>query len=371
MELFKNTVYIHAIKEASKKHKLRIGDKSICEIYKRFGSFEKFYSSAFEEKDLKLLEKLDLISSKKKIEHYESMNMGIVDYFSDNYPEVLRNLPNPPLLIYYYGDLGLVNQKYINHEEAISIVGTRNASLYGKHMVRALIQSLRSYDISIVSGLARGIDSEAHLNAMENGLSTIAVLGSGLLKAAPCRRDNLFFHIMKNKNNLILSEFEPMQEASSWTFALRNRLIAALSKATVVVEASTKSGSLITADYAKSIGKPVYVLPGEIGKDSFAGSHELLEKGVAQPIFSVENFVEDLKFKSSRPGAKIISRQISKNINNLCQKILNEIKKEPVSFDYLLNSLKINQMSLSINLSILEINGYIKKHAGACFSRIA
>lgn len=384
---FQNSVYIHAIKEASRKYNLRSGDAKIRNIIDEYGSFEKFFSKLScgefrtKSKDLALSSKelfsqINIEQSYKQLNHYKSLGISFENFLSTNYPSCLRDLKNPPSIVYFYGSLAAIKPS-----DSISIVGTRKASLYGKHSTRAIIQALQDYKVNIVSGLATGIDSEAHINAIENKIPTIAVLGAGLLQAVTPRQYNLFNYILKGSNNLIISEFEPNQTASAWTFAQRNRIIAALSQATIVVEAGIKSGALITASYAQKAKRKVFALPGDLNKESFKGNNKLLAEGNAKAIFAMDSLLNEFSLERktvlngsiSNPenpaqGSKENNPSSSK-LNSICKQILQNLESDPMTFDTLVDKLQINQITLSVNLSILEINGYINKHPGARFSR--
>lgn len=287
-----------------------------------------------------------------------------VSKISDSdYPELFKDLEDAPETIYYYGNLDL-----IKYQRNISIVGTRAPSLYGKHSTRALVQSLKNYDACIVSGLARGIDVEAHMSAIESGLPTIAVIASGLESYDYGGTQRKIFNEMRRRENcLIISEFAPEYGALKRNFPHRNRLIAALSPVTVVIEAGLKSGTLVTAEHALKQGKKLMALPGDISKDSFKGSNKLLAENKAEPIYSISLLSKYLKLEEKfKTETKVQPKQ-----QGLGEKILELIDIEPVSFDYLISELGINQISLSTQLSLLEVQGLLRRETGMKFSKTA
>jgi len=289
-------------------------------------------------------------------------NYQITRSSDSNYPEVFKDLEDAPETLYYYGNLDL-----IQYQRNISIVGTRAPSLYGKHSTRALVQSLKSYDACIVSGLARGIDSEAHMSAIESGLPTIAVIASGLESYDYGGTQRKIFNEMRRRDNcLIITEFEPEYGAQKRNFPHRNRLIAALSPVTVVIEAGLKSGTLVTAEHALKQGKKLMALPGDISKESFKGSNQLLAENKADPIYSISLLSKYLGLKEKfMPSSKTESTKKQ----GLGEKILELIDIEPVSFDYLISELGINQISLSTQLSLLEVQGLLRRESGMKFSK--
>lgn len=388
---FANSVFIHALKETSHKYNLKIGNVTIQKYLRDFETIDNFQNYIDCIKDPQNpLRNVDFNKSAQFLQRYQSMGISMVNIFESDYPSALKDLDNPPSILYYYGDIKLANS---NIENNISIVGTRKASLYGKHTTRALVQALSVYKSVIVSGLATGIDSEAHISAIESKTPTIAVLGAGLLQVNQVNK-NLFDTIAKNPCNLILSEFDPQFCATTWSFPLRNRIISALSRATVIVEAGENSGALITARCSSNLKRKIFAIPGELNKDSFKGNNDILASGLASPIYSIEQLQKELNLipvqtgqpassssvthsQTQSPGGKDYNNSPDNKksetpelkLNNICKKILEHICLEPVSFDFLVKTSGLNQISLSTNLSILEIQGYVKKQAGSRFIR--
>lgn len=219
------------------------------------------FKEEFEEKKKSLYEFL----SKKDI--------GIITYFDDEYPKLLKEIPDPPVILYYIGDVSLLKT------ESVSVVGTRKPTEYGKKMCAMIVNEINNY--TIVSGMAFGIDSIAHLNSKK----TIAVLGCGVDVVYPKANMNLYNKI--SNQGLIISEFFPSTKPAKYTFPYRNRIIAGLSKSTIVIEAAKRSGSLITANYAMDFGRDVYALPGDINRLTSYGTNYLIYMG-AKPIYSLE-----------------------------------------------------------------------------------
>lgn len=204
----------------------------------------------------------------------------VLSYESD-FPHALRELHVPPTAVWLRGDLALL------HAPAVAIVGTRDATLYGEQTARALATALAERGIVVVSGLARGIDAASHLAALEAGGGTVAVLGTGVDVAYP--RAHAALHARIAREGLLVSEYPPGSRAHPGAFPQRNRLIAALARVTVVVEAGVRSGALITASHALELGRAVAAVPGRMGDAASAGSNALLRDGAC-----VISDVEDL-----------------------------------------------------------------------------
>ncbi|MDE5994171.1 MAG: DNA-processing protein DprA [Oscillospiraceae bacterium] len=211
--------------------------------------------------------------------------MKIVTPQSELFPEPLKRIDNCPLVLYVYGD-----ETVLKNELSISVVGAREASDYGCAVAKALSSALASKGFIIVSGGARGIDSEAHFGAMEEGGKTVCVLGCGLntnyLAELKPMRDKIAL------NGAVISEYPPKTPASRTTFPIRNRIISALTLGTIVVEAGERSGSLITARLALEQGKDVFAVPGDLVHSSFLGTNKLIRDG-AIAVFSPNDILEE------------------------------------------------------------------------------
>ncbi len=198
----------------------------------------------------------------------------------------LVEIPNPPLEVSVRGELAPRGTK------CLAVVGSRNYSDYGKRVVEYLIGGLRGYPISIISGLALGIDTLAHEAALSAGLHTLSVPGSGLDDSViyPSRNKSLARKILENGGGL-LSEFEPTLHAAQWTFPKRNRIMAGLADAVLLIEATEKSGTLITARLTADFNRELLVVPGSIFSESSKGTHQFLKLG-ATPVTSPEDILD-------------------------------------------------------------------------------
>ncbi len=189
----------------------------------------------------------------------------------EDYPEVLRHVPTPPIVLFYKGNLQLLKR------EMLAIVGARDATNYGYHVLQELMPDLTKRGFVIVSGLAKGIDSFAHQFAISNQGKTIGVVGTGLDICYPKTSGNL--QIEMSQHQLVLSEYPNGTRPAKFHFPMRNRIIAGLSTGVLVVEAKKRSGSLITAQQALDYGKDVFVVPGSILDGRSSGCHQLIQDG--------------------------------------------------------------------------------------------
>lgn len=189
----------------------------------------------------------------------------------DDYPKSLQNIFMPPVVLFYQGNYSLIDSK------RIAVIGARNYTDYGFKACDHFVSQLVEAGLTIVSGLARGIDSIAHRKTIEYGGKTIAVLGSGLLKIYPKENHDLAREIALN--HLIVSEYPPNEGAKKTHFPFRNRIVSGLSQGVLVIEAKAKSGTLITSDYALDQSRDVYVVPGSIFEENCEGTNNLIKQG--------------------------------------------------------------------------------------------
>jgi DNA processing protein len=205
------------------------------------------------------------------------------------YPRLLAELHDPPAQLYVRGDVAVLS------EPAVAIVGARSCSAYGAQVARSVAGELAAAGLVVVSGLARGIDAEAHRGTLAVSGRTVAVLGCGIDRDYPRSHSELARRI--RADGAVVSEYPPGVEPAPWRFPARNRIIAGLCAATVVVEARERSGALITADFALELGRDVFAVPGEITSALSAGTNDLLRQGAA-PLLSAADVLAALGFES-------------------------------------------------------------------------
>ena len=216
------------------------------------------------------------------------INEGVINFDESNYPEMLRHIYNPPKALYFKGNTSILNQP------AISIVGTRKASEYGFAVTEKIISDFKAFNFVIVSGLAHGIDTFSHQLALDYGLPTIAVLGTGIDNIYPPQNKTLAQQILQ-RDGLIISEYPEESEGKPYQFPQRNRIISGLSLASIIIEAAEQSGALITAKYALEQGREIFTVPGDIFRTNSQGPLRLLQHSGAYPISSGTEIVDILK----------------------------------------------------------------------------
>ena len=283
------------------------------------------------------------------------MNYNFITIKDDVYPECLKEISNPPLKLYYKGNLDLLKE-----ERLIAVVGTRNPSSYGKLCCEYMVKKMTSANITIVSGFAKGIDSIAHKTSLLAGGKTIAVIASGLDIVYPASNLSLYREI--EEKGLILSEYEAGVKPFKFNFPQRNRIIAGLSKGTIVVESKDRGGSLITADLALEFNRDVYAVPGDVFSEYSKGCNTLIRDSKAKSLSNINELLDDYSWKIEE-----------KNINNKYTQnqllILNSLSSEK-NLDNILMETKIEQTEILAELMTLEIMGAIKSIAGGRYKKI-
>jgi DNA processing protein len=271
------------------------------------------------------------------------------------YPKLLKETSSPPKTLYYIGNLELADSF------CLGIVGTRRCSSYGRETATKLAKDLVNAGVTIISGLAWGIDEIAHKSTLDAGGKAIAVLGTGLDEKSfsPKRNLNLARNIIKN-GGLLVSEFESGNPTFRHHFPQRNRIISGLSHGVIIVEAPEKSGALITAQFALDQGREVFALPGPINYLTFRGSNKLIQEG-AKLIMETADILEEFEeFKNLSPVEK--EKLLDLNPNE--KLIFETIKAEPKTLEDLKTITKWSVQKITVQLSQLELKGAIKNLNG-------
>jgi len=271
-------------------------------------------------------------------------------------PEPLREIPEPPQTLFYQGQI------FKTDENFLTVVGSRRMSHYGREVCEKLIAGLQNYPITIVSGLALGIDTVAHQSALRAKLRTIAFPGSGLDQSVLYPRSNLkLAEEIIETGGLLISELAPTQKATPYTFPRRNRLMAGLSKATLIIEASQKSGTLITARLALDYNREVLAVPGAITWPNSFGPNYLIREG-AIPITSSVNILQVFGFEPENSDQQL--KLIPEDLSTDELKILKLIQAGETNIDQMIIDSKLSAPVVNTILMLLEIKGLISNKNG-------
>lgn len=296
--------------------------------------------------------------AEKEIIKAENAAVKIVPFTDSSYPARLRMIPDPPPLLYLKGEIRREDEK------AVAVVGSRSTSDYGRRVARDLCRGLASLGFTVVSGMARGIDGTAHETSLNAGGRTIAVLGSGVDRVYPAEHDKLYRRISENGG--VISEFPMGTRPLAFNFPARNRVISGLSLGVVVVEATEKSGSLITAALALEQGREVFAVPGEVGASRSRGAHRLIRQG-AKLVETVDDIMEEIAPQLLARSGKAVSaprRTLPQNLGVEFQKIFALFEERPLQIDEIIESSGYSPSRVSEILLELELQAYVRQLPG-------
>jgi len=278
----------------------------------------------------------------------------LVTWTDASYPELLRHIHDPPLYLYVLGEFA-ASDAY-----GVALVGSRDASAYGRQMTAQLGEGLAASGITIVSGLARGIDAAAHAAALRAGGRTIAVMGSGIDVVYPSEHHRL--HMQIAKNGAVVSEYPMGAPPDAENFPGRNRIISGLSLGTVVIEATERSGSLITAQFAAEQGREVFAVPGPVGVRS-RGAHQLLRQG-AGLVESAHDVLREIA-----PHIRSAQSSPVPTLTSVEADVLAHLDETPRHVDELIARAKLGAGALLETLLLLELRGLVRQLPGQQFAR--
>jgi DNA processing protein len=277
----------------------------------------------------------------------------------EDYPANLRQVADPPPVLFVRGQLGAQDQL------AVALVGTRRATAYGHAVAERLARDLAATGVTVVSGLAKGVDTSAHRAALQAGGRTIAVLGNGLDQVYPPDNAGLARQIVDCDAGALISEFAPGVPPDAVNFPRRNRIISGLSLATVIVEAGEKSGALITADFALEQGREVLAVPGSVFSPNHVGANDLLKQG-ATPVTTVEDILAVIG------GVPAGSPGVARDVPDLGPEettVRQALGDEPRHIDELARSVGLGPGAVSASLAMLELKGLARQVGSMLYTR--
>ncbi|MDD4179841.1 MAG: DNA-processing protein DprA [Candidatus Margulisbacteria bacterium] len=351
----------------------KLGPISIKRLYDHFGSIEKGWQA--DEKEIAGIEGLrrdaikSFIENRTKIDLATEINklkdVKVLCLEDSEYPSSLKNIYDPPPVIYIKGNLLPADSK------AIAIVGTRKASRYGLEMAKKFAEGLSSLGITIVSGLALGIDTAAHQGTLQAKGRTLAVLGSGVDTIYPSSNKQLAAEV--EKSGAVISEFPLGAKPDTGSFPRRNRIISGLSLGTIVIEGGYDSGAMITAKYALDQGREVFAVPGNIEQEQSKGPHWLIKQG-AKLVESVEDVLEELRLgmpKMTNDQCQMTNERVSyPELNEDEKKIVSLLSVEAKHLDSISAQSGLPIPQVSSLLMMMEIKKVVRQLPGKMFSLV-
>jgi len=338
-----------------------IGAVRMQALIQHFGDLELAWKAAPAELaeaglGLKLIERIvqarenvDLDKVWKKI---EAQDIHILTWEDESYPQRLKEIDQPPPVLYIRGE-------YLQDDLfAVAIVGTRRVTAYGRQITEEISAFLAANGITVISGLARGVDAIAHQTALQAGGRTIAVLGSGVDKIYPPEHRRLAEQMMER--GAIMSDYAPGTPPDASNFPPRNRIISGLSLAVVVIEAGETSGTLITAEFAAEQGREIFAVPGSILAPQSKGTNKLIQRG-ALPLLSVDDLMQALDL--TRVGEQKAARKIIP-ANETEARLMTVLGAEPLHVDDIRNQTELPIEKVSAALALMELKGMVRQVGG-------
>ena len=299
---------------------------------------EKYNNEEYIRKNSKRIKELDKVNldeiTDEKIKSFtkyiKNNNISYITINSKEYPESLKHVDEPPYVIFYKGNLELLKGNLV------AVIGSRKCSNYGAYVAKTMAKEISENNITVVSGLASGIDSIAQKSAVNNIGKTIGVLGCGINVIYPKNNKILYEEILKN-DGLIISEFLPDTPPMAYNFPRRNRIISGISDKLILIEATVKSGSLITVNYSLSLGKDIMVVPGPVFNGNSEGCNKLIRDG-AKPFTEMQDLYDFLSIDKEK------NKKVEKNSRKAM--ILKVINMEPIHIDDIINSVNVDRKVL-------------------------
>ena len=295
----------------------------------------------------------------KEIEKLKRLNIGYITIFDKEYPAQLKELPDAPAILYIKGNIDILKTP------SLAVVGSRKFTQYGKTVAYKLAKDVASAGLTVVSGLALGIDAVSHQSALDVGGKTIGVLGCGLDQIYPIANSNLAKQMI-DSGNIIITELSPGTPPMKQNFPARNRIIAGLSMGTLVVEAAEESGSLITAFAALEYNREVFAVPGNINSETSVGANRLIQRGAKLVIDSKDIFDElNIEIKSNQQKAKeLVPKTEEEEI------ILQLISRDGAIVDKIVQESGLNIVAVSTTLTMMEMKGMVENVGGVYHKKI-
>lgn len=300
--------------------------------------------------------------AEKEVTNCDQLGISIITLEDKQYPDLLKNIPDKPILLYVKGKVDVLNTPMIG------IVGARSCFEYGYEMSVKFARHLAQRGITVVSGMAKGVDAAAHEGALKEG-RTVAVLGTGVDICYPACNRNLYCKIPQE--GAIISEYPLNTPGRPYQFPKRNRIISGLASGVLVTEAAQRSGSLITANLALEYNREVFAVPGDLRSGMSLGTNELIKKG-AKCVTCIEDILEELPLKIQKKLQAPCKNTLKNHNNELAQEermVYAYVSWNPIFLNELLTSTKLSYEAIYRDLTQLELKGYIKKLPGERYVR--
>lgn len=328
---------------------------SLIELWNSFENNKNLKDYIGADNYLKMEEAKDDNYLNQFIRNCENEKIKIITFYDEEYPKLLKEIDLPPIVLYCKGDVSLLNSK------CFSIVGTRRISRYGADTTKSFANALSRAGLTIVSGLADGVDTVAHTQTLESGGKTIAVLGCGLNEIYPQANTNLAHNIMEK--GLVVSEYKPNEKPQTYYFPQRNRIIAGLSVGLLITEATEKSGSMHTKNFALEYGRDLFAVPGRITDIYSYGTNKIIKNLQSSMVLSPSDIINYYGLNEILEKKQAIQVDFNDEI------VLSLISADELHYEEILSKSGMEPKKLNTILTRLELKGLVKKLSGNFYSK--
>jgi len=343
-----------------------LGRTSLFKLHDFFGGFtaaagapaNQLAAAGLADKTIKDLQALNATTFQRVLRQIEELEVRLISFWDEDYPALLRNIHDPPALLYLRGQL--------TSKDCFAIVGSRRATAAGQQLTRRIASGLADHGVCVVSGLARGVDGAAHRGALDADGSTIAVLGCGIDRIYPPENTRLFAEILRT--NAIISEYPPGTPPLAGHFPGRNRIISGLSRGVLIVEATENSGSLITGDFALEQGRELFAIPGAVHHPNSRGTNRLLKEG-AQLVTDAEDVLSVLWPATPTRAEQRQRETLADHLSEPALSVFRQIGAEPRHIDEICRKCGLTPMDVSAILLDLELRGAVQMLPGNTYIR--
>lgn len=302
----------------------------------------------------------DTVFVQQQLEQMDALQVGVLTYWDDAFPERLKRIYDPPAFLFYKGQTEILNDKMF------AVVGSRMPSSYGRMITEQLTAELVANGFTIISGFARGIDTQAHKAALKNNGATVAVLGNGLDTIYPSENKKLFEQI--TERGLFLTEYPMGTKPDAGNFPKRNRIISGMSSGVLVTEAGQKSGALLTAGYALDQNREVFAVPGAVFSGKSTGSNNLIKNG-AKLVQNIDDILIELEGQYPSVSSVKKDQPDTSKLDGIYKKVFEILNSDPLHIDQIALKAELSPSEVLSALLTLELGGYIRQMAGKMFIR--
>ncbi len=353
----------------------KISDRKIIGLINHFGSSERILSEdprslikapGIKESDASLIKhtRIDVRQIENQFSLVNRMNGSILSLWDDQYPEHLKNIYDPPLLLFIRGTLLSAD------DHSIAIVGTRHPTSYGRIHAENFAVELARRGITVVSGLARGVDTIVHKSTIRHGGRTVAVLGGSIDRIYPRENETLAEQIASPENGAVISELPMSTPSHPAFFPRRNRIISGMSVGTLIIESDENGGAMITASTALDQNRGLFCLPGSISERKSFGTNKLIKNGHAKLVQNVDDIIDELRIMLQPVLKSSVHIPVPPQLNVFEQQIYDQMTSEPVHIDAISERAKLTSSDALVNLLSMEFKGIVRQMAGKMFLRV-